>query len=242
MLYILRCVPGLLAPFGVLSALLTLLLGVFLAVAAAGAAVVTLCHLLASTLHWADSCLCKCSLRRWGSDDDCLVAGGVAVMGCHGGQRIHNVSTLVATQVAAWYVLSEPVAPAASATRSAAAEVFAPEGDEMAAAAKDEIPRERTTYAQLVEDMIPMAGGRDGPPPALSRHGEFSDWVYTMPTAKYDRNEVGPQSQLLCSQRWDPCPLPCSQFDLSSDLNSQSCAQCSGAAAGPLSKRVSGRE
>ena len=50
----------------------------------------------------------------------------------------------------------------------------------------------RTTYAQLLEHMIPMAGGREGPPPSLSRGGEFCDWVYTIPTAKYDRKEVRP--------------------------------------------------
>ncbi len=45
-LYILRCAPFLLAPLGVLSALLYLLLGVLLAVVGAGAAVVS-CGLLA---------------------------------------------------------------------------------------------------------------------------------------------------------------------------------------------------
>lgn len=46
LLYILRCAPVLLAPFGVLSALLYLLLGIALAVVAAGAAVVSLWRLL----------------------------------------------------------------------------------------------------------------------------------------------------------------------------------------------------
>lgn len=102
-------------------------------------------------------------------------------------------------QVTGWYMLSEPVAPpAAVATRTqgtaaAAATAAAPadssaEGETGAAAQRAQ--QERITYAQLVEDMIPMAGGRDGPPPALSRNGEFSGWVYTMASEKYDRSEV----------------------------------------------------
>lgn len=100
-------------------------------------------------------------------------------------------------QVAAWYMLSEPVkAQPVSTATTAAAGTSAPADGGGHAAAPDaqHAQQERTTYAQLVEDMIPMGGGRDGPPPALSRQGEFSDWVYTMPTAKYDRNEVSSQS------------------------------------------------
>lgn len=96
--------------------------------------------------------------------------------------------TLAAEQVAAWYMLSEPVSPSAG--------VAGPEKDTTAAASSSQADaataaeQERITYAQLVEDMIPMAGGRDGPPPALARNGEFSDWVYTMASEKYDRSEV----------------------------------------------------
>ena len=47
-----------------------------------------------------------------------------------------------------------------------------------------------------------MAGRREGPPPALSRNGEFSDWVYTVPTARYDRTEVGPPSMTPGTSSW----------------------------------------
>lgn len=134
-LYIVRCAPILLAPLGVLTALLHLLLGILLTIASAGALV-----------------------------------------------------------VAAWYVLSEPVKaqPVSKAAAAAAGAASAPADGSGQDAVPDtqQAQQEQTTYAQLVEDMIPMGGGRDGPPPALSRQGEFSDWVYTMPTAKYDRNEA----------------------------------------------------
>lgn len=92
-------------------------------------------------------------------------------------------------QVGAWYTLSEPYKRPAEESTSVGDTAS---GEKVGATAEGAQPQERTTYAQLVEHMIPMAGGREGPPPSLSRHGEFSDWVYTIPTAKYDRKEVCP--------------------------------------------------
>jgi hypothetical protein len=111
-------------------------------------------------------------------------------------------------QVAAWYMLSEPVAgpsvnPGARGAAAAAGTAAAAHGDSQIhaeEAAEQQAKQGSVTYAQLVEDMIPMAGGRDGPPPALARNGEFSDWVYTIASEKYDRNEVR-QEQGHCSAR-----------------------------------------
>jgi hypothetical protein len=83
------------------------------------------------------------------------------------------------------------MAVAARAQGTAAASAAADGSAQVdAGAAAQQAHQERITYAQLVEDMIPMAGGRGGPPPALSRNGEFSGWVYTMASEKYDRSEV----------------------------------------------------
>lgn len=106
-------------------------------------------------------------------------------------------------------MLSEPVAATsaiAAHARGTAAAPAAADGSAQvdAAAAAEQAQQEHVTYAQLVEDMIPMAGGRDGPPPALSRNGEFSGWVYTMASEKYDRSEVM-KAQGACMPTWPDC-------------------------------------
>lgn len=99
-------------------------------------------------------------------------------------------------QIGAWFLLSEPVRPSSSSATTPDSEhvrggsAVAPE-DEVA----DELPSAMegaagATYAQMVAHMIPVAASPDLPPPNLSHNGEFSDWVYTIHTAKYDRAEV----------------------------------------------------
>ena len=120
----------------------------------------------------------------------------------------HNVKRLRnCLQVVVWFMLSEPVAASRVATShvqdATAAAAAADSGSPTDTDASVQQAQESVTYAQLVEDMIPMAGGREGPPPALARNGEFSDWVYTMGSEKYDRNEVMiDQHPCVSSEYW----------------------------------------
>ena len=102
-------------------------------------------------------------------------------------------------QAGTWYALSEPYQARDNDTDGSA---VAHDSREERAGASTQLPQPRTTYTQMIEHMIPMAGGREGPPPSLSRGGEFSDWVYTIPTAKYDRKEVGSSRSSLTAQKY----------------------------------------
>lgn len=100
-------------------------------------------------------------------------------------------------QVGTWYTFSEPYQARDNDTDGSA---VAHDSREDRAGASTQPPQPRTTYTQMLEHMIPMAGGREGPPPSLSRGGEFSDWVYTIPTARYDCKEVGSSRSPLTAQ------------------------------------------
>lgn len=195
-IYILRCAPVLLAPFGVVTALVYLLLGSLLTIAGAVALVVS--------IQWSRGSLampmdCRVDVHGHDGAHD-LVFGPLAWLEYH----VKRPSNYL--QVVVWFTLSEPVAASRVATmhtQDAAAAAAADSSMPADAEAAVQQAQERVTYAQLVEDMIPMAGGREGPPPALALNGEFSDWVYTMGSEKYDRNEVmNDQRPCLSSGYW----------------------------------------
>ena len=53
------------------------------------------------------------------------------------------------------------------------------------------------TYDEIIGEMAAGAAQREDPPAALAHGGQYSGWVYTAPSSKYDTKEV----HCKCHQR-----------------------------------------
>lgn len=199
-LYILKSLPVLIVPWGFFNAAFHVVSGMVLALAGVAASVVSSAPFRV--------------LRQSGVDWTLTRSAAPALCTCHNGMGaaliqalkqvvIHRpdlisvrLTSVLWMQIGTWFLLSAPVqphsSPATTLDRGHARGDYAVAPEEEAA---DFVPSEvegsaGSTYAQMVAHMIPVTASPDLPPPSLSHNGEFSDWVYTIPTVKYDRAEV----------------------------------------------------
>ena len=71
-----------------------------------------------------------------------------------------------------------------------AADVVPGSGQDVVTRAGAAVPAGAPTYEEVIGDMFAGGAQREDPPAPLAHGGEYSGWVYTAPSSKYDQTQA----------------------------------------------------